>query len=142
MKRTGGRWVAAFLFIAAAPSAWAFADEAEEGAALYEAECAFCHFSADLPLESRLDRARVVPAMMATYGPKLRGIVGRAAGSDPAFLYSANFRAGAQGLVWTEDNLDRFMADSRAMIPGTRMFTRQPDAAIRRKIIAYLATTG
>ena len=142
MKRA--RWIctAAFFLVASAPYARAFADAAEEGAALYEAECAFCHFSAELPLESRLDGARLIPAMIATYGPKLRGIVGRAAGSDPAFLYSANFRAGAQGLVWTEDNLDRFMADSRAMIPGTRMFTRQPDAAIRRKIIAYLATTG
>lgn len=142
MKRTDGRWVAALLFVALWPLAGALADDVGEGAALYEAECAYCHFAATLPLESRLDGPRVMPAMMATYGPKLRGIVGRAAGSDPAFLYSANFRAGTQGLIWTEDNLDRFMADSRAMVPGNRMFTRQPDAAIRRKIIAYLAATG
>ena len=120
-----------------------FADDAAEGSGRYEKECGYCHFSAELPLESRGGgEARLIPAMMATFGPKLRGIVGRAAGSDSKFNYSADFRAGTAGLIWTRENLDRFMTDSRTMVPGTRMFYRQPDAQIRRQIIAYLKSTG
>ncbi len=120
-----------------------FADDASEGSRHYEKECGYCHFSAELPLESRGGgEARLIPAMMATFGPKLRGIVGRAAGSDSKFNYSADFRAGTEGLIWTRDNLDRFMTNSRARGPGTRMFYRHPDARIRRQIIAYLKTTG
>ena len=80
--------------------------------------------------------------MMPVYGPKLIGIVGRAAGSDPNFLYSANFSGATQGLIWTEAILDEFLTDFQAMAPRSRMFYRQPDADIRYKILAYLKTTG
>lgn len=121
----------------------AAADDAEDGRLLYETECAPCHFAAELPLESGLDPvARPIPVMMATYGPKLVGIVGRAAGSDPNFLYSANFSGATQGLIWTEPVLDEFLVDSQAMAPRSRMFYSQPDRDIRRKILAYLKTTG
>lgn len=119
------------------------AGDIDDGRVLYEAECAACHFAAELPLQSRLDApARPIPVMMATYGPKLIGIVGRAAGSDPSFLYSAKFTEATRGLTWTEPVLDRFLTDSQAMAPRSRMFYRQPDAEIRRKILAYLKTTG
>lgn len=121
----------------------AAADDVADGRAWYETECAPCHFAADLPLHGDADpTARPIPVMMATYGPKLIGIVGRAAGTDPNFLYSANFSEATQGLIWTEAVLDEFLIDSQIMFPGTRMFYRQPDADIRRKILAYLKTTG
>jgi cytochrome c2 len=129
--------------LAAVAAAGALADDVAEGRSLYETECAYCHFSAELPLHGRGDTPlKPIPVMLATYGPKLVGIVGRAAGSDPAFNYSESFLAHTRGLVWTRSNLDRLMTDSRAMIPGTRMFYRQPDAEIRRKLLAYLETTG
>ena len=135
--------ILAAALLAAMASPATFAEEAGDGRALYETECAYCHFSAELPLAGRRDPgARLVPVMMATYGPRLAGIVGRAAGADPAFNYSESFVAETRGLVWTAPNLDRLMTDARAMIPGVRMFYRQPDANIRRKILAYLETAG
>ena len=122
-------------------AAAASADDAAQGRALYEGQCAPCHFSAELPLETG-EAMAAIPVMMATYGPRLSGIIGRAAGADPAFLYSRAFADASAGLVWSEAALDRFLADSRAMLPGIRMFYRQPDAEIRRRILAYLATTG
>ena len=119
------------------------AGDVAEGRILYQTECAYCHFSAELPLHGGgATGLSPIPVMMATYGPKLIGIVGRAAASDPSFNYSDAFLAQTRGLVWTEQTLDRFMTDAREMIPGTRMFYRQPDAAVRRKLLAYLETTG
>ena len=135
-------YVAAILIFAAG-TLDAMAGDDADGRALYDQECAACHFDADLPLQSRYTgEARVIPVMMPIYGPKLRGIVGRPAGSDPAFLYSANFMAGTKELVWTLELLDQFLTDSRVLVPGTRMFYRQNDVQVRRKILAYLATTG
>ena len=129
--------------IIASAAVSAVADDVDDGRVLYEAECAPCHFAAELPLESfNTGVARPIPVMMATYGPKLIGIVGRAAGSDPSFLYSENFSSATQGLIWTEQALDEFLADSQAMAPRSRMFYSQPDREIRRKILAYLKTTG
>jgi len=121
----------------------AVAEDADDGRVLYQTECAPCHFAAELPLQSGIGaEARLIPVMMATYGPKLIGIVGRAAGSDPSFLYSANFSGATQGVVWTEQVLDAFLTNSQAMAPRSRMYYSQPDSDIRRKILAYLKTTG
>jgi cytochrome c len=70
-------------------------------------------------------------------GPSLIGIVGRAAAALPDFEYSpALIEAGRKGLVWTEDVLDRFVADTKAFLPGTVMgFLRIPEAADRRALI-------
>ena len=48
----------------------------------------------------------------------------------------ALIEAGRKGLVWTEDALDRFVADTEAFLPGTVMgFLRIPEAADRRALI-------
>ena len=52
-------------------------------------------------------------------GPSLAGVLGRAAGSVPGFSYSPAMRG--SGLVWDRATLDRFLADPRAMVPGTTM---------------------
>ena len=45
-----------------------------------------------------------------------------------------------EGAVWSRGVLDAYLTDSQAMAPGIIMFYRQPDQAIRTKIIEYLAS--
>ena len=44
------------------------------------------------------------------------------------------------GLTWTAANLDRFLTNPAALVPGTAMVVRINDAAQRSALIAYLAT--
>jgi cytochrome c2 len=87
------------------------------------AACAGCHALAD----------------GATHGigPDLAGIVNRPVAGSEGFNYS---RALAQVPGrWTEQNLDRFLADPQAFAPGNIMlFTGLPDPADRAHLIAYL----
>ncbi len=73
-------------------------------------------------------------------GPNLFGVVGRRAAALASFQYSpALKRAGAGGLVWTEEALDRYLADPLEMISGTAMsFPGVRSAEERQAIIAYL----
>ncbi len=73
-------------------------------------------------------------------GPNLAGVVGRRAASHANFEYSpAMKKSGADGLVWTEETLDRYLADPLEMIPETTMsFPGVRNAAERRAIIEYL----
>jgi cytochrome c len=57
------------------------------------------------------------------------------------FAYSRVFKKVLQGVVWDSQTLDRWIADSQAWVPGSLMFYAQPDAEIRRQIIAYLQAT-
>jgi cytochrome c len=75
-------------------------------------------------------------------GPSLHGIVGRRAASVAGFDYSEAMKAkAAAGLVWTQEALDRFIADPDAFVPGTPMVVLPPlrDAQERADLIAYLA---
>lgn len=73
-------------------------------------------------------------------GPNLAGVVGRRAAALPGFQFSAAMmKAGAEGLVWTDVALDRYLADPLEMIPETTMsFPGVKSAAERRAIIEYL----
>jgi cytochrome c len=77
-------------------------------------------------------------------GPNLYRIVGRRAASVPGFSYSPALMAmGEAGLVWTEGQLDRFLADPEDMLPGNQMsFFGLPDARDRADLIAYLKATA
>ena len=77
-------------------------------------------------------------AVAPPFGPPLRGVYGRPAGSVEGFPYSHAFKNTLQGVVWNHDTLDRWITDSQAWVPGSRMFYQQPDAEIRRQIITYL----
>ena len=71
-------------------------------------------------------------------GPKLEGVVGRAAGSVAGYPYSPALAHA--GLTWTAVTLDKWLAGPRAFVPGAEMPFSLPDAARRRDIIAYLET--
>jgi cytochrome c len=78
-------------------------------------------------------------AFAPPYGPPLRGVVGRPAGSVPGFAYSQAFKTILQGVVWDRNTLNVWITDSQAWVPGSMMFVKQPNAEIRQKIITYLA---
>ena len=73
-------------------------------------------------------------------GPSLFGVVGRRAAATPDFEYSPAMRArGAAGLFWTAPEIDRYIADPDAYLPGTSMsFVGMADAAERAALLRYL----
>ena len=72
-------------------------------------------------------------------GPNLLGLVGRPAGSQPAFgKYSEALKA--SNLTWSVENLNRCLISPMAMVPGTFMPMLIPDDKTRADVIAYLAT--
>lgn len=75
-------------------------------------------------------------------GPTLNGVVGRDIASSSGFTYSAQLRAFANDEgSWSPARLDRFIANPRGTVPGTRMATGAvTDAEQRADLIAYLRT--
>jgi cytochrome c len=84
----------------------------------------------------------VGPAAKNKVGPLLNGIIARRAGTIAGFNYSeANKAAGAQGLVWTEQTLQKYLENPLAFMPGTKMaFAGLRDEQDRQDLIAYLKT--
>lgn len=109
------------LLLLGGPGA-ARADEREalsRGEALYQARCALCH------------------AVSTNHvGPRHQNVVGRKAGSVTDFVYSAALKNAP--VVWTEANLDRWLANPEAVIPGQEMDVKVPLAEDRRLLILYL----
>jgi cytochrome c len=63
--------------------------------------------------------------------------VGRPKGSQPGFNYSAALKA--KGGNWTIDDINQFITNPRAAVPGTNMtFAGVPRGSERADIIAYL----
>lgn len=75
-------------------------------------------------------------------GPHLNNLIGRKAGSVTGARYSkAMKKAGADGLVWTPQTIDAFVADPGGFVAGTTMGLRGvADADDRQAIVAYLAS--
>jgi cytochrome c len=82
----------------------------------------------------------VGPAAKNKVGPLLNGIVGRKAGTIDGYAYSeANKKAGASGLMWSEDVLSKYLESPLSFMPGTKMaFAGLKDAQDRKDLIAYL----
>jgi cytochrome c len=124
-----GRLLGAVLFGAGLSlgfSAAAGADDVATGATLVKKACTTCH-SLVTPAEPR-------------QGPNLVGVYGRTAGTLPGFSYSPGFQAGAKGIIWDEANLDRWLTNPQAMLPGAVMLYKQANPDKRRAIIAFLKT--
>jgi cytochrome c len=72
-------------------------------------------------------------------GPNLWGIVGRPRASAPNFNYSAAMKA--KGGNWTIEELNTYLINPKAMIPGTNMtFAGLPRGSERADVIAFLNT--
>jgi cytochrome c len=94
--------------------------DASRGMALYQTRCTACH---------SVDYNGV--------GPAHRGVFGRTAGQAAGFsAYSPALKK--SGLIWTEQSLDRWLADPEKLVPGQRMGINVADAAERADLIAYL----
>lgn len=72
-------------------------------------------------------------------GPSLAGVYGHKAGQVPGFQFSDAMKS--SGLVLNEKNLDAFLANPTAKVPGTTMvFAGVKDEKQRQAIIDYLKT--
>lgn len=96
-----------------------------QGAKLFTNHCAACHST--VAGETRV-------------GPSLHAIAGQKAALQADYPYSEALRArGAAGLVWTPENLDAWLADTSAFVPGTTMAYHQADPQKRAAIVAYIS---
>lgn len=97
---------------------------APNGQALFKVQCAACH--------------AITPGKKGI-GPSLAGVSGRKAGAVPGFAYSPALRK--SNLKWDKANLDRFLADPRKTVPGTKMvYVGQKDSAKRSALVQYVLT--
>ncbi len=72
-------------------------------------------------------------------GPNLYGAVGRPKASEAGFNYSAAMKA--QKGEWTPDDLDKYLLNPKAMVPGTNMtFAGIPRGKERADLITYMNT--
>jgi len=72
-------------------------------------------------------------------GPSLFGIVGRKAASVENFNYSEAMKKFDHS--WDAETLDTYLADPRAIVPGTKMiFPGIKDEKERQDVVAYLET--
>jgi len=79
----------------------------------------------------------VVKGETGAIGANLHGVVDRAAGSLADATYSDALKA--SGITWTAAELDAFLIDPAAKVPGTTMTVGAvADADQRTAIIAYL----
>ena len=72
-------------------------------------------------------------------GPNLYGVVGRPKASEAGFNYSAAMKA--QKGNWTPEDLDKYLTNPKAMVPGTNMsFAGIPRGKERADLITFLNT--
>jgi cytochrome c2 len=116
---------AAAALVSAAP---ALAQDVAKGEQLFR-RCAVCHGIGDTT---------------KPIGPNLNNVVGRTAGTLEEFAgkYSpAMVKAGEEGLVWTEADIDEYITNPREKVPGNKMaFPGLRNETERADVIAYLKT--
>lgn len=79
----------------------------------------------------------VAPDADHLVGPTLHGVIGRKAGRAEGFKYSQALREA--NIMWTPEELDKFLASPRKYIPGNNMrFSGLRKQSDRHNIIAYL----
>lgn len=95
------------------------------GEALW-AKCQACH--------------SIVPNGRNLVGPALYGVFGRVAGTLPGYRYSEAMKA--SGMVWTEENLDRYLAATQDVIPGSKMYGGLAVDQDRVDLLAWMKQVG
>jgi cytochrome c len=71
-------------------------------------------------------------------GPNLHGLLGRPAAASPGFTYSKQYLDTMKGKTWDRALLDRWLADTQAVAPGSTMAYFQDDPTKRLALIDYL----
>jgi cytochrome c len=73
-------------------------------------------------------------------GPEQNGVYGAKAGSRAGYNFSPAMKeAGEKGLAWNDANLDKFLENPKALVPGTKMvFPGLKNEKDRQDVIAYL----
>jgi cytochrome c len=108
-----------FLFAMLSLTAHAAGQDAGAGKDVFAKRCSGCH-APDSEKE----------------GPRLRGVVGRKAGTVPGFPYSDALRN--SGIVWNESLLDKWLENPQAVVKDNDMEFHVANAAEREAVIAYL----
>jgi cytochrome c len=112
------------LGLAMASASPARAADPTAGQAVFKQQCSICHS----PVQGK-----------NMIGPSLFGVVGRKAGSEPGYTYSAANKN--SGITWTEAELETYLDAPMKVVPGTKMtYAGLKDATKRADVIAYLAT--
>lgn len=77
-------------------------------------------------------------------GPNLYGVIGRTTGTLEGFAFSdVMVEAGAEGHVWTPEELSLFLENPKKAFPGTKMtFAGLKKPEERADVIAYIASLG
>jgi len=97
--------------------------DAAAGQAVFDQKCASCHsVAADLT--------------HGLLGPNLVGVVGRPAGTVAGWDFSPALKDSK--VVWTEENLNKWLTDTTAFVPMAQMDLRVPNRIEREDVIAYL----
>ena len=98
--------------------------DAAAGESLFKKRCAVCHS---------------VEAGQNKVGPSLAGVVGAQAGHVGDYKYSKPMMD--SGLTWDAAKLDKYLADPRGVVKGTKMaFPGLKKEQERADVIAYLST--
>ena len=115
--------ILALSILAAMPAGSAAAADVEAGKTVFK-KCALCH---------------TTEAGKNKVGPSLFGVVGRKSATLENFDYSEAMKKFDH--VWDEETLDKYLADPRGVVPGTRMiFPGIKDKTERDDVIDYLET--
>lgn len=116
-----GTLLSAAIVMAAAP-AFAAGDVAA-GKKVFR-KCAVCH-------DTRPGKHKI--------GPSLFGVVGRKSGTVKGYRFSPAMKSA--NIVWTDENLHKYLENPRKMVKGTRMaFVGLRTKKERDDVIAYLKT--
>ncbi len=103
--------------------------DSAHGEELFKTYCTACHNT----------MKGATPDMYGVVLP-LHGIVGTEAAQTKGFFYSKAMRESE--IVWTEENLDKYLEDPKKMIPEIRMeFVGLENQQDRLDIIAYILST-
>jgi cytochrome c len=90
-----------------------------QGETLFQKRCSGCH------------------ALDADHeGPRLKGVVGRAAGTVKTFQYSDGLKNAK--FTWDEATLDKWLTDTESVVPDNDMSFQVPKQEERAAIISYL----
>lgn len=122
LRRVSSLTVALFLLFLIAvvdQTAGAAGPTPAAGKELFARRCSGCH-GTDISKE----------------GPRLRGVLGRRAGTVAGFQYSEALRN--SGITWTEDLLDKWLENPEALVRDNDMEFRVSDAVERAALVAWL----